>query len=99
MTWLREMRARGPSLLVMLLVSAVLLSGTALAHVHDGSVIGLYDAECPAYELARQTSGPPLSSPDVAALERVLVVVPVAVDAQPTEDFPAIASPRAPPLG
>jgi len=51
------------------------------------------------YELARQTSGLPLSSPDVASLERVPVVLPVVVDAQPAEDFPATASPRAPPLG
>ena len=83
----------------MLLVGAVLLSGTVLAHVHDSSAVGLYDAECPSYELARQTSGLPLSPPEVAVLERALVVVPVAVNAQRTEDFPASASPRAPPLG
>lgn len=93
------MRAPGRSLLGMLLVSAALLSGTVLAHVHDSSAVGLYDAECPSYELARQTSGLPLSSPDVASLERVPVVLPVVVDAQPAEDFPATASPRAPPLG
>jgi hypothetical protein len=93
------MRARGRSLLVMLLVSAALLSGTVLAHVHDSSAVGLHDAECPSYELARQTSGVPLSSPDVASLERAPVVLPVVVDVQPTADFPATASPRAPPLG
>src|SRR5947209_7319312 len=52
----------------MLLVSAALLSGAVLTHVHGSSAVGLYDAECPSYELARQTSGVPLSSPDVASL-------------------------------
>jgi len=46
-TQLGAMRAPGRSLLGMLLVSAALLSGTVLAHVHDSSAVGLYDAECP----------------------------------------------------
>jgi hypothetical protein len=87
------------SVLVTLLVSAVLLGGTVLAHVHDSSGVGLYDAQCPSYELARQTSGLPLSSPEVASLERAPVLLPAVVDAQPTEDLPPTASPRAPPLG
>ena len=93
------MRGRGHALLVMLVVSAALLSGASLAHFHDSSAVGLYDAGCPSLELARHTSGVPLASPDVASLEPAPVVLPVAVDAEPTEDLPVTASPRAPPLG
>ena len=93
------MRGRGHSLVVMLVVSAALLGGIVLSHIHDSSAAGLYDAQCPFSEFARHTSGLSLLSPDVASLERAPVAAPVAVDAQPTEDLPVTASPRAPPLG
>lgn len=87
------------SVLVVLLVSAALLSGTALAHVHNSGTPGLYNAQCPSYELARHTVSLPLSSGDAAPLDLAPVVLPVATDALATQDLPSTASPRAPPLG
>ncbi len=94
-----QARRRFQCVLVVLLVSAALLSGTALAHIHNSGTPGLYNAQCPSYELARQTVSLPLSSGDAAPLDLAPVAPPVASDALATQDLPSTASPRAPPLG
>ena len=85
------------ALLVLLLVGAVVLNSTALAHVHDESGPGLQNAQCPYGDLAPRSVGLLPSSPDVAPQCAAPVLVSLAIEGPATEGLPATASPRAPP--
>ena len=92
------MRSMIRLVLVFLLVGAALSLPLALAHAHDGGTGGFYNAQCPACELARQSTGVALSSPDSPSLELAPIAVSAVTHQGAAEDRPAISSPRAPPL-
>lgn len=88
----------GVGALLALLLSALVVEGVPLLHVHEADKLAIYNEECPLAGLAAHTAGAPLPSPVSSA-------VPLTVSQAP--DLPAAlvlpsplllsADPRAPP--
>ena len=91
------MRGYRSSLFVVVLIAALLVSGIALAHVHDASAPGFQNAQCPYSEFAPRSIDVPRSAPDTPPLYVAPLVLWVVLDAPAPQDLPATASPRAPP--